>query len=315
MTLCATCPLRNRISVGIESTSNAAAVCWFSSVLSLTIFRSSRSPAISSSTGATTRHGPHQGAQKSTSVGLVGLEDLGLEVRVGDFGDVGCHRFSCRSGLLLLLYKVKQDRRSVSARRNRICGTRQTASNAMRGDILLVPTSRSRKTIGISTHAEAVAHGSVRELDLERVALRAHGVERDGLEHLAPVALEAAGQVAHGHAEHVLGVPAAPARERPAAAGPKPRPRRRARSASRARRRRRLRHPQQPREIGGVVGEVGVHLADVSRPRPRVRAGSRPGRRARGRPWWGGAGPRPRRAAGAGGRRWRRCRRASHRRR
>src|SRR5829696_3132506 len=38
-------------------------------MLSLTIRRSSRSAAIPWRTGATTRHGPHQGAQKSTSTG------------------------------------------------------------------------------------------------------------------------------------------------------------------------------------------------------------------------------------------------------
>ena len=43
---------------------------WFSSMLSLTTFSSSaRSCAISSTTGATIRHGPHHGAQKSTSTG------------------------------------------------------------------------------------------------------------------------------------------------------------------------------------------------------------------------------------------------------
>src|SRR4051812_23449138 len=51
------------------STWKFAAVCWFSSPWSWTIFRSERSAAISSSTGATTRHGPHQGAQKSTRTG------------------------------------------------------------------------------------------------------------------------------------------------------------------------------------------------------------------------------------------------------
>ena len=69
MIFLATWPFLKRIIVGIERTSNFAAVCWFSSTLSLTILRSSRSAAISSSTGATTRHGPHQGAQKSTSTG------------------------------------------------------------------------------------------------------------------------------------------------------------------------------------------------------------------------------------------------------
>ena len=61
-------------------------------MFSLTTFSSpSRSLAISSTTGATIRHGPHHGAQKSTSTGTSRLEDLGLEVVVGDFGDIACH--------------------------------------------------------------------------------------------------------------------------------------------------------------------------------------------------------------------------------
>jgi len=63
------CPPLKRIIVGIESTWKLAAVCWLSSMFSFTTRSSGRSAAISSSTGATTRHGPHQGAQKSTSTG------------------------------------------------------------------------------------------------------------------------------------------------------------------------------------------------------------------------------------------------------
>src|SRR5208282_3008811 len=62
-------PSLKRIIVGIESTWKRAAVCGFSSMSSLTMRSSGRSEAISSSTGATTRQGPHQGAQKSTSTG------------------------------------------------------------------------------------------------------------------------------------------------------------------------------------------------------------------------------------------------------
>src|SRR6476646_297903 len=69
MTFLATWPFLKRISVGIERTSKFAAVCWLSSTFSFTMRRSSRSEAISSRTGPTTRHGPHQGAQKSTSTG------------------------------------------------------------------------------------------------------------------------------------------------------------------------------------------------------------------------------------------------------
>src|SRR5205823_3950508 len=67
MILCAGSPSLKRIRVGIDITSYRAAVAWLSSTFSLTIRRSSRSAAISSSEGAITRHGPHQGAQKSTS--------------------------------------------------------------------------------------------------------------------------------------------------------------------------------------------------------------------------------------------------------
>src|SRR3954463_12205565 len=69
MIFVATAPFLKRIIVGIERTSYFAAVSWLSSTLSLTT-RRLRSEAISSSTGPTTRHGPHQGAQKSTSTGL-----------------------------------------------------------------------------------------------------------------------------------------------------------------------------------------------------------------------------------------------------
>src|SRR5512133_566497 len=70
MTFLASAPSLKRIRVGIERTWYCAAVTWFSSTLSLTMRRSSRSCAISSSTGPTTRHGPHHGAQKSTSTGV-----------------------------------------------------------------------------------------------------------------------------------------------------------------------------------------------------------------------------------------------------
>src|SRR3954454_765110 len=70
MTFLASAPSLKMIRVGMERTWYCAAVTWFSSTLSLTIRRSSRWEAISSRTGATTRHGPHHGAQKSTSTGV-----------------------------------------------------------------------------------------------------------------------------------------------------------------------------------------------------------------------------------------------------
>src|SRR5215218_9663471 len=110
-------------------------------------------------------------------------------------------------------------------------------------------------------HAEAAAHGAVGQLDLERVALRANAVEVDRLEHFAPVALEPSREVAHLQPEHPLGVPAAPARDD---APPDPpaldltavhvaRAEHHIGVVSRA---------QQAGEVGRVVREVGVHLAD-----------------------------------------------------
>ena len=67
----------------------------------------------------------------------------------------------------------------------------------------------------------------------------------------------------------------------------------------------------QAREVGRVVGEVGVHLDDRGRRRPRARRRSRRGRRRRGRPCAAGGGRGRRRARGRAGRRARRSRPAS----
>ena len=65
----ATWPSRKSSSVGMAMIWYSDAVWMFSSVFSLTTLSSGRSPAISSTIGATRRHGPHHGAQKSTSTG------------------------------------------------------------------------------------------------------------------------------------------------------------------------------------------------------------------------------------------------------
>src|SRR3954447_1472855 len=106
MTFLATAPFLKRIIVGIERTSYFAAVAWFSSTLSFTMRRSWRSPAISLRTGATTRHGPHHGAQKSTRTGCsdsmtsawklvsVTLDRVPAMVVQGLLGDAGRARLS-----------------------------------------------------------------------------------------------------------------------------------------------------------------------------------------------------------------------------
>src|SRR5262249_42366305 len=65
-------PFLKIISVGIDWMPYLAAVCGFSSTLSLTILTLPLSvPAISSSAGAIIRQGPHHSAQKSTTTGPV----------------------------------------------------------------------------------------------------------------------------------------------------------------------------------------------------------------------------------------------------
>src|SRR5215203_175130 len=65
-----TLPPENTLSAGIDVMRYVAAVCGFSSTLSLTMSRLFCVDAISSSTGAIMRHGPHHSAQKSTRTGL-----------------------------------------------------------------------------------------------------------------------------------------------------------------------------------------------------------------------------------------------------
>src|SRR5205807_2283821 len=65
-------PFLKIINVGIDWMPYLAAVCGFSSTLSLTILTLPPSvPAISSSAGAIIRQGPHHSAQKSTTTGPV----------------------------------------------------------------------------------------------------------------------------------------------------------------------------------------------------------------------------------------------------
>src|SRR5512146_547331 len=64
-------------------------------------------------------------------------------------------------------------------------------------------------------HLESALDRAVGHLDLEGIAARVDRVEVDRLEHLAAEALEAAGEIAHLHAQHEAGVGAAAAADRP----------------------------------------------------------------------------------------------------
>jgi hypothetical protein len=73
-----------------------------------------------------------------------------------------------------------------------------------------------READGHFDDGEAFAQRAVRPLDLEGVALRVDRVEIDGFEDTAPVALEAAGEIADAHSENQTGVQrAAPGDEPP----------------------------------------------------------------------------------------------------
>ena len=114
-------------------------------------------------------------------------------------------------------------------------------------------------------HGEAAPQRALRQLDLEAVAVRAHGVEVDRLEHLAAEALEAAGEVVDVEAEHAARVVAAAAADEP----PQQPPVLDAAAVDVARSERDvgavLHRREQARQVGRVVREVGVHLEDVAR--------------------------------------------------
>ena len=282
------------------------------------------SAASRSRIGSIALHGSHHGAQKSTIVGLPARSTSSLEGRVGDLS----HRLPPSAA-------------------SRSSGTFQIASSTIARDIFEPPTSRSTKRIGTSTTRKPRAQRAVGRLDLERVAARVDRVEVDRLEHLAAEALEAAGQVADGHAEQQPRVERAagarsraarrpssrrrrPARSASRARGRRPRPRRagaarrpgraRSRSPSRGRARRRLERAPEAGEVGGAEALLARPVEDVDPARARPRAGRRARRcrpasrrrsRARGRP---GRAPRRARAPSARGSRAR-CRSAGRRRR
>ena len=82
-------PSAKRITVGIESTSKRLAVAGFSSMSSFTNSTACVSPASSSSAGSIALHGPHHGAQKSTTTGPRARRTSCLEARVGDLAHRG----------------------------------------------------------------------------------------------------------------------------------------------------------------------------------------------------------------------------------
>src|SRR3954447_1569401 len=284
----ATSPFLKTIIVGMARTWYLAAVSWFSSTLSLTMRRSSRSCAISSSTGATTRQGPHQGAQKSTSTGVSDSMTSAWKfasVTSLMLAAMGCLLVAISRGWRGTSHYTKCSGRSrgragalhrlPSRHLASWWGGRRPAAQAGNEPRRLErdPPGHLRTAVdavakddGQLDDAEARRHGAIGQLDLERVAHRAHLVEADGAQHLGAKALEAARGVGDVEAQPGARVP------RPTAAEQAPQ---RAPVGHRATGRVARAQGevgaavadggQQPREVRGVVGEVGVHLEHEAR--------------------------------------------------
>src|SRR5688500_1490700 len=155
-------PCLKTIIVGIDMTPYCAAVCWFSSTLSLTTRRSCRSPAISSSTGATTRHGPHQGAQKSTRTGCSDSSTSAWK-----FASVTLRRS-------LMATTIRSEAPGARRRADAPAAQLRQQDDGLTGD---PPVHLRRPELALAEDdrhlddAEALAQRPVGELDLERVAL------------------------------------------------------------------------------------------------------------------------------------------------
>src|SRR5688500_1107768 len=218
-------PCLKTIIVGIDMTPYWAAVCWFSSTLSLTMRRSLRSPAISSSTGATTRHGPHQGAQKSTRTGCsdsstsawkfvsvtlrrsLMTPTIRSEAPAGSTGSRTPRPLRAARGGSHPGHR-RLDRLGTGALDGRSGRTAPKLRQEDHGLAADLPVHLRAAALALAErdrhldHLEPALERAVGQLDLERVALRAHGRQVDRLEHLAAEALEAAGEVADPDGQH-----------------------------------------------------------------------------------------------------------------
>src|SRR5690348_7527046 len=140
------------------------------------------SSASCSRTGWTARHGPHHGAQKSTTTGLP----------------------ACRTSASNVSSVTSFTARSLQTAHERAEPEQRHPPHGFEHDRaahLRVPLGAVDEDDRHLGDAEAGALGPVRGLDLERVALGVDPVEGDRLQHLAADALEAAGEVAHLNAE------------------------------------------------------------------------------------------------------------------
>src|SRR6266550_810212 len=207
-----------------------------------------RSPCSASSSakiGSTALQGPHHGAQKSTTTGLP----------------------ACRTSWSKLSSPTSCTRTTLQA----ACQPPEAQGRHLPDRLEHDPTTHLRATaLAVDErdrhldNPEAGAQRAVGHLDLEGVAAGGDRVEVDRLQHLAPEALEAAGQVADADAEQDARVERAARRDEPPHDAPVPN--RPAGHVARAEHEVGLpRRLDQARHVGRVVREVAVDLDDQLR--------------------------------------------------
>ena len=140
-----------------------------------------------------------------------------------------------------------------------------TASAAIRQVIFELPVLPVPEGDRDLLDPEPLADGAVGQLDLERVAVGADGRKVERPQHLGPEALEAARDVTHPDPEHPAGVPGAPTGDELAEAAPVAHPAARHVAGAEHQIGVPARRLEQAGEIGGIVGEVRVHLHDEAR--------------------------------------------------
>src|SRR5689334_21520889 len=149
------------------------------------------------------RHGPHQGAQKSTSTGFSASITSAwklLSVTSSRLPATNAPPVGLTSENIALAAEAQSGHFPHRLERDP-------------GRHLRVPFTPLSKADRHLPHREALLDRPVRELDLEAVAVGVHAVQVDPLEHPPVEALEPAGEVAHVHAEQRARVPGAAARQ------------------------------------------------------------------------------------------------------
>src|SRR6187551_953802 len=228
----------------------------------LSFVNSTRPPSVSArsaSTGSTALQGPHQGAQKSTTTGRSARTTSASNVSSSTSRMPETYR--CRErpcpGARHPDMALEAAEQSSGAERRHLPDRLEHDPLAHLGAADLAIGERDRNL----DDPKARSQGAVRGLDLERVAERRDAVQVDRLQHFAPVALEAAGQVADAELQEHLGVERAPTRDE--AANEPPVPGAAALDVPGAEHEIRIRGRRgKPRHVRRVMREVAVHFED-----------------------------------------------------